>query len=286
MYRFNSERTWTAVLWLSASCSALLLLGIVGFLLNEAIPVFTEVGLLRFFTDERWSPSGTFGKAQYNLLPMIVGSVLVSALALLISVPLGLATAVHLRYFASTRSFRVQYRLLEIVSGIPSVVFGLWGLVTLVPIIAAIRAPGTSILAGAIVLALMITPGIALLSYSALAAIAPELERSALALGMQPWDMIRSVSLPVARPGIIAGIVVQAARSFGETMAVLMVCGNVVQLPSSAFDPIRTLTANIALEMAYAADLHRHALFVSGLLLLLVVAALALLASRVERSYA
>ncbi|MGR9108666.1 MAG: PstC family ABC transporter permease, partial [Gammaproteobacteria bacterium] len=150
-------------------------------------------------------------------------------------------------------------------------VYGLWGLTTVASWIGRLSPPGTSLLAGIFILALMILPTIALTSEAALAAVPGDYLRGAAALGLSRWATIRRVALPAAGSAIASGVLLAAARAMGETMAVLMVCGNVAQYPRSLFDSVRTLTANIALEMAYAMDYHRAALFVSGLLLMLLV---------------
>jgi phosphate transport system permease protein len=150
--------------------------------------------------------------------------------------------------------------------------------VVLVPLIASWEPPGQSLLTGIIVLAIMILPTVALLTIAALEQVPLSLIRSSVALGFSPAGSLRKVILPAAKSGIATAIVLAVARAIGETMAVLMVCGNVIQLPATVFDPVRTLTANIALEMAYALDIHRSALFVSGLVLIVIVAGLVLCA--------
>ena len=150
-------------------------------------------------------------------------------------------------------------------------VYGFWGLTTLVPLINQLHLPGASLLAGILVLTLMILPTVALTAHAALLAVPADYLRGAAALGMSRWGMIRGVALPSAKMGIVAGIILAAGRAIGETMAVLMVTGNVVQHAASLFNPIRTLAANIALEMPYAMGDHRAALFVSGLTLMLLV---------------
>ena len=150
-------------------------------------------------------------------------------------------------------------------------VYGLWGLVTLVPMIITIKAPGTSLLAGIIVLAVMIFPTITILIDSAIKTLPKQYLEAAIALGLKRWSTIFGVVLPSVKKSIFAGSVLGAARAIGETMAVLMVCGNVVQVPDSFFEPMRALTSNIALEMAYALELHRSTLFVSGFFLLCIV---------------
>ncbi|MCP4453849.1 MAG: ABC transporter permease subunit, partial [Planctomycetes bacterium] len=172
----------------------------------------------------------------------------------------------------------------ELLSGIPSVVFGFWGLMVLVPLIASFHPPGPSLMAGVLILTLMILPTIALVADTSLANVPREYLQGAAALGLRRWAIIRHVVLPTAKSGLFTGILLQTGRAIGETMAILMVAGNVVQTPTSIFDPIRTLTANIALEMAYAVGDHRSALFLSGLLLLTMVMGLILLADRIHRS--
>jgi phosphate transport system permease protein len=161
-----------------------------------------------------------------------------------------------------------------LLAGIPSVVYGFWGLVVLVPLIGRIQPPGTSLLAGIAILTIMILPTIALMADASLAKVPPEYLRGAAALGLSRWGMIRGVVFPAAKSGLFTGVILETGRAIGETMAMLMVCGNVVQTPKSLFDPMRTLTANIALEMAYATGDHRSALFVSGLVLMALIVAL------------
>ena len=158
--------------------------------------------------------------------------------------------------------------MIELLAGIPSVVFGFWGLVVLVPIITAWHPPGPSLLAGILILTLMIIPTIMLAAHASISQVPTTFIHGATALGLSRWAIIWHIVLPIARIGLWTGTFLGLARALGETMAILMVCGNVVQHPSSIFDPIRTLTANIALEMAYALAHHRSVLFMSGLILM------------------
>jgi phosphate transport system permease protein len=168
--------------------------------------------------------------------------------------------------------------MIELLAGVPSVVFGFWGLVVLIPIIGRWHPPGPSLLAGILILTLMILPTIMLVAHASIALVPVAYIQNATALGFRRWSLIRYVILPTTKFGLLTGILLGTARALGETMAVLMVCGNVVQLPSHLFDPIRTLTANIALEMAYALGNHRSALFVSGVLLMGLVVLLVCIA--------
>lgn len=256
--------------------SAAILLLIVIFLIRESSPALSMVGASRFVTDERWSPAGGAPAGQFQIWPMMAASLLVTAGSVLLAVPLGIGTAVFTVFHAPNMLRIPTLRIIELLAGIPSVVYGLWGLVVLVPLIASWNPPGASLLAGIIVLAIMILPTVALLTTAALEQVPLSLIRSSAALGFSSSGSLRKVILPAARSGIATAIVLGVARAIGETMAVLMVCGNVIQMPESVFDPVRTLTANIALEMAYALDVHRSALFVSGLVLIAIVAALIL----------
>lgn len=217
-----------------------------------------------------WHP--TLGR--YGLAPMIVATLATSLGAVLLAAPAGVLSAVFVRYYAPASLASFYRRIIELLSGIPSVVYGFWGLVTLVPLIARAHPPGASLLAGVLILALMIMPTVALTADAALAAVPAAHLRGAAALGFSRWGMIRGVALPAARAGILTGLLLAVGRALGETMAMVLVCGNVVRVPASVFDPVRTLTANIALEMAYATGDHRAALYVSGLALLGVVAGL------------
>ncbi len=256
-------------------CGVLLLL-IVAFLLYEAAPALHDGGWRSFFYDDGWYPL----EKMFGLLPMLWASLAIVVLALLFAAPLGLANALFVRFYAPS-FLHAPYRLmLALLAGMPSVVYGLWGLTVIVPMIAQYHEPGASVLAASFVLALMIIPTVALTSLAALEGVPPTLHTAAIALGMTRQGQLLGVLIPAARHGIWAGMVLATARALGETMVVLMVGGNVVQTPHSIFDPVRTLTANIALEMGYATDFHRAGLFTSGLLLTLLVLGLAWFASR------
>ncbi len=260
----------TLVRWLlrsAAGIAAAVVLLILLFLAVEAWPILRHIPLPHFFTDASWHP----GEGMYNLAPMLSGTLYAAAGALLLAVPLGMASSLFVLYYASPALANGYLRLIELLAGIPSVVFGFWGLTTLVPLINRIHAPGASLLAGILILTLMILPTVALTAQAALLAVPREYMRGAVALGMSRWGMICGVALPAAKAGIAGGVTLAAGRAIGETMAVLMVTGNVVEHARSPFDPVRTLAANIALEMPYALGDHRAALFVSGFLLMILV---------------
>lgn len=260
--------------WLSALSSAALLILVVVFLCREAGPALQRIGVGSLVSDPGWYPLS----AQFNLMPMVLATWLVALGALLLAAPLGIASALFTRFYAPPVLDVGYRRLVELLAGIPSVVFGLWGLMVLVPLLSQFGGTGQGLLAATIVLGLMILPTIALTSDAALRAVPPEQLRGAAALGLGRWSVARRVALSSARPGIVTGLILALARALGETMAVLMVAGNVVQFPDSILAPVRTLTANMALELGYATADHRAALFISGLLLMVTVGILVALA--------
>lgn len=277
--QLRNEAIFVWILRLMAMVSGAIVLLILLFLARETLPILQSIAILRFFTDPGWHPTSQ----EYNLTPMLVGTLLVTSTAVLIATPLGILSAVFSQYYAPPLVANIYRRLIELLAGIPSVVYGFWGLVVLVPIIGRIHPPGLSWLAGSLILALMILPTITLIADASFAAIPKEYLHSCVALGLGRWATVRGVVLPVAQSGLVTGIILQTGRAIGETMAVLMVCGNVVQTPKSIFDPVRTLTANIALEMAYATGNHRATLFVSGLVLMVMVFVLASAAQKLKK---
>ena len=282
MSRSHADRRLALLLAGLACFSGLLLLLVLGFLAREAWPVLANGSWLQFATNSGWYPlEGRFGMA-----PMLVATLAASVGALVIAVPLGVAGALFVRFYAPAPLARLYRGIVALLAGIPSVVFGLWGLTVLVPLIARWQPPGSSLLAAMLILALMVLPTIALTSESALASVPQGWLNAASALGLSRKGIVLGVALPAARSGIVSGTLLAGARALGETMAVLMVAGNVVQMPGSLFDSVRVLTANIALEMAYATADHRAGLFASGLALMLMALVLAWLAARAQASTA
>ncbi|MES3007042.1 MAG: phosphate ABC transporter permease subunit PstC [Pseudomonadota bacterium] len=268
----SRSRTDVPLLWTLRAVAALagaITLLIVAFLILEAWPALQSPGIAHFLTDSSWFPAST--APQFNLLPMVVGTLVATLGAMLLATPLGVAAALFSRFYAPPVVATWFRRLLELLAGIPSVVYGFWGLVVLTPLIRQWAPPGQSLLAAILILSLMILPTIALLSETALRSIPRAYLQGAASLGLSRWATVIGVALPAARTGIASSILLAAGRAIGETMAVLMVAGNIVQVPDSLFAPVRTLTANIALELGYALEGHRAALFVSGLILLVLI---------------
>jgi phosphate transport system permease protein len=281
--RSSRDRWLLWLLRLSAVAAAGIVVLIAVFLLQESVPALQRIGIGRFFSDESWHPTAVASKGQFNLVPMLAGTLLATGGAVLIAAPLGIGSALFCHFYAPPLIARAYRRLIELLAGIPSVVYGFWGLVVLVPLIARWNPPGPSLLAGVAILAIMVLPTMALVADSAFASVPREYLHGAAALGLSRFRTIRGVVLPAARDGLLTGAILQTGRAIGETMAILMACGNVVRIPGSVFDPIRTLTANIALEMAYATGDHRAALFVSGLVLMLMIVVLVAAAEWISR---
>lgn len=284
--RLPGDRLLLWTLRAAASVAAVIVALIGLFLVVESWPALRTVGVGRFVGDPSWHPSGGPAAGRFNLLPMVAGSMAATTGALAIAGPLGVASAIFGVFYAPAAVAVPYRRLVELLAGIPSVVYGFWGLLVLAPLVRQWHPPGQSLLAGMLILALMVLPTVALLSESGLRAVPREYLQGAAALGLSRWGTVWGVALPAARGSIATALVLATARAIGETMAVLMVSGNVVQLPRSVFDPVRTLTANIALELGYALDVHRSALFLTGLLLMLVVVLLVFAGEALSRTRA
>lgn len=283
MYRLRND---VLLVWTLRGCALLtgaVVALIVMFLLLESLPALRDIGIIRFFSDRSWHPASGAAGGQFNLVPMIVGTLLATTGAMLIATPLGIGSAVFAHFYAPRPLGRAYGKVIELLAGIPSVVYGFWGLVMLVPLITRWQPPGTSLLAAIIILTIMIVPTIALVAGAALENLPGEYLHAAAALGLSRWRTVGGVVLPAARSGLFTAVLLGTGRAIGETMAVLMVSGNVVQTPNSVFQPVRTLTANIALEMAYAMGDHRAALFVSGLVLMVMIITLVGLAEVVSK---
>lgn len=258
------------VLMLLATSSIGFLALMTVFIFREGAPFIARIGLLGFLSTD-WHPTAGI----YGIALMIVGSAVVTLGALLLGVPLGLACAIVLAEMARPRLRALLKPAIEVLAGVPSVVYGFMGIVALLPWIRVhLGGAGASALAGAVILGIMILPTIIGISVDVLCAVPRAYREGALALGATEWQTIVRVVLPAARSGLVAAVILGMGRAVGETMAVIMVAGNSVQMPRSPLDSVRTLTANIALEMGYAAGEHRAALFATGVVLFLIIMAL------------
>ncbi|NUN49101.1 MAG: phosphate ABC transporter permease subunit PstC [Candidatus Brocadiae bacterium] len=252
------------------------------FILKEGVPVMFRQGPAQFLFGTEWRPSAE--PPVFGVWAMIVGSFAVTAGALAIGFPVGLGSAIFLSEFAPRRIAGLLKPALELLAGIPSVVFGFMGMLVLLPWIRAhVGGPGASVLAGSIILGIMILPTVISISMDALRSVPRSYREGSFALGATGWQTTWRVTLPAARAGLVAAVILGMGRAVGETMAVIMVTGNTVQIPRSITQPVRTLTSNIALEMNYADGEHREALFATGVVLFAIIMILNTIANAVSR---
>ncbi|WP_296090541.1 phosphate ABC transporter permease subunit PstC [uncultured Treponema sp.] len=262
------EQTMRFVFLAAACVSIAATITICIFLFANGVPAMLKIGLKNFIFGLKWKPSIDL----YGIFPMIVGSITVTLGALILGVPLGLFTAVFLARYCPKQFYNFFESGVKLLAGIPSVVYGFFGLTVIVPAIRnTFGGNGTSILAASIVLAIMILPTIISVSESSIRAVPSLYFEGSLALGACKERSIFLVELKAAKSGIMAGIILGVGRAVGETMAVIMVAGNQAILPRSLVKGIRTLTANIVLEMGYAADLHRDALIATSVILFIFI---------------
>lgn len=280
----NIEESIVKIILLIMSLASIISLSLIAFFIfKEGLPFMINYGITDFIFGSTWNPSGEV----YGIMPMIVGSIIVTIMAIVIGAPIGIAVAVYLVEIAPPRVAKVIKPAILLLEGIPSVVIGLFGMVVIIDVIRRLaRGPlseylpagyqtGYSVLAGALILTIMVLPTIISISADSIRAVPKEYKESALALGATKWQSIYRVIVPAAKSGILAGVILGIGRAIGETMAIIMVIGNSVQLPipgwEAAFAPVRTLTGNIALEMGYAGPEHRQALFATGIILFLFI---------------
>ena len=273
-----------ALVFLLAALVSILCVGLIcAFLFANGIPAMRETGVPNFLLGRTWKP----GNDIYGIFPMIVGSVYVTGGALVLGVPIALLTAVYLAYFCPKGLYRLLKPAVELLAGIPSVVYGFFGIVVLVPFVRAIGEPwngkGSSIATASILLAIMILPTIIGVVEPALRAVPRSYYEGALALGATHERSVYTVVAPAARSGILAGIVLGVGRAMGETMSVIMVAGNQARMPKGIFQGIRTLTGNIVIEMGYATGLHREALIATGVVLFAFILIINLAFSALKR---
>jgi phosphate transport system permease protein len=260
--------------------SIIAVLGITIFIFIKGIPAIKEIGLKEFIFGEEWQPTG----GRFGLYPMIVGSIYVTLGAVMIGVPIGILTAVFISELAPKRIANFYRRLVELLAGIPSVVYGFFGLATIVPSIDLIfGGGGNSLLAASIILGIMILPTVISISETSIKSVPIELREGSLALGASDIYTIFKVLIPAARSGILASVVLAIGRAMGETMAVILVAGNTPLIPKALEERVRTLTANIALEMGYAYGLHQSALFATGVILFVFIIVLNILLMRFNK---
>lgn len=273
------EVTMKAVFAVCASISVLCVVLICLFLFANGLPAIAEIGPLEFLLGTTWKPSNDL----YGIAPMILGSLYVTAGATIVGVPLGVLTATYLARFAPKRVSQLLRPAVSLMAGIPSVIFGFFGLVVLVPILRTLVGNGKGILTASLLLGIMILPTVISVSESSIRAVPNSYYEGALALGASHERAVFFTVLPAALSGIMAAIVLGIGRAVGETMAVIMVAGNQAIIPDSITSGVRTLTANIVLEMGYAADLHREALVATAVVLFVFILLINLLLSLLKQ---
>jgi len=270
-------------LFLAASFAAILaVLLICVFLFAYGLPAIREIGLREFLFGTAWTPGNI--PPQFGILPMIAGSISVTFGAVVLGVPVGILTAVFLAYYCPAVLYKYMKPGIELLAGIPSVIYGFFGLVVMVPFIRTyLGGNGNSMLTAALLLGVMILPTIIGVSEAALCAVPRQYYEGALALGATHERAIFRTVLPAAKSGILAAVVLGFGRAIGETMAVIMVAGNQARMPAGILMGVRTMTANIVLEMGYAAELHRGALIGTGVVLFFFILLINLLFSLLKR---
>ena len=264
------ENLMQAVFLLSATASILAVALICLFLFANGIPAIGKIGVFEFILGQDWSPTDI--PPSFGILPMILGSLYVTAGAVLLGVPIGIYTAVFMARGCPKPLYKLLKPAVDLLAGVPSVIYGFFGLVVIVPLVRTLSGrDGSSILAASILLGLMILPTIIGITESALRAVPNELYENALALGASHERAVFRVMLPAARSGVLSAVVLGIGRAIGETMAVIMVAGNQPRMPDGILKGVRTLTANIVMEMGYAADLHWEALIATGVVLFVFI---------------
>lgn len=278
--RKHKEKIMQFVFFLSACISILAVALICFFLFYNGIPAIKEIGILNFLTGEKWKPANDI----YGILPMILGSIYVTGGAILIGVPIGVLTSIFISRFCPKKLYKILKPSIDLLAGIPSVVYGFFGLMVIVPLIrSTFDVSGSSMLAASIVLGIMILPTIIGVSESAIRAVPDSYYEGSLALGASHERSIFFAVVPAAKSGILAGVILGIGRAIGETMAVIMVAGNQAIIPQGVLKGLRTLTANIVIEMGYATDLHREALIATAVVLFVFILIINLTFSLVKR---
>lgn len=268
------------IIFLICACvSIICVLLICLFLFANGLPAIAEIGPLKFLLGTSWKP----GQDLYGIAPMILGSLYVTAGAIIVGVPLGILTAVYMAKFASKGIRRIMSPAISLMAGIPSIIYGFFGMVVLVPLIRTLFGGGKSILTASILLGIMILPTIVGVCESAVRAVPESYYEGAVALGASHERSVFFVVLPAAKSSVMAAVVLGIGRAIGETMAVVMVAGNQAVIPESILSGVRTMTANVVLEMGYAADLHREALIATAVVLFVFILIINLCLSLLKR---
>lgn len=278
----NFKEKAMKVVFLVAACTSVLAVVLICvFLFANGIPAMAEIGVFQFIFGTEWRPSNDI----YGIFPMIVGSIYVTAGAVVLGVPVALLTAVFMAKFCPKKIYPFFRSAINLMAGVPSIVYGFFGLVVIVPMIRTFTngESGTSMLAASIILAIMVLPTIIGVTETAIRSVPQSYYEGALALGATHERSVYTIVFPAAKSGIMAGIVLGIGRVIGETMAVIMVAGNQPRMPQGIMEGVRTMTANIVIEMGYAAGLHREALIATGVVLFVFILIINLSVSALNR---
>lgn len=264
----NKEK-WMQIIFLLSACTSILAVFLICyFLFANGVPAIGKIGMGNFLLGKVWKPNNNL----FGIFPMILGSIYVTAGAIVIGVPIGIMTAMYLALFCSKEIYKIIKPAIELLAGIPSVVYGFFGMVVIVPFIREnFGGNGSSMLSASLLLGIMILPTIINVSESAIRAVPENYYEAGRALGATHERSAFNIVLPAAKSGVLAGIILGIGRAIGETMAVIMVAGNQARMPKGVLKGVRTLTANIVIEMGYAADLHREALIATAVVLFVFI---------------
>jgi phosphate transport system permease protein len=282
----DMKETIMKVIFLISACASILAVALICiFLFANGLPAIGKIGVGKFLLGETWRPNNNL----FGIFPMILGSIYVTAGAIIVGVPIGILTAIFMAKFCPKWLYRFMKPAVDLLAGIPSVVYGFFGLVVLVPLVRQfsralqLGGNGSSIFTASLLLGVMILPTIIGVSEAAIRAVPGQYYEGALALGATHERSVFFTVLPAAKSGIMASVVLGVGRAIGETMAVIMIAGNQPRMPKGIFEGVRTLTANIVLEMGYAADLHREALIATAVVLFVFILIINLLFSLLKR---
>ena len=275
------ETLMKVVFFIAACTSVLAVVLICVFLFSNGIPAIAEIGVFKFLFGTEWRPSNNI----YGIFPMILGSIYVTAGAIALGVPVALLTSVFMAKFCPKKIYPFFRSAINLMAGVPSIVYGFFGLVVIVPMIRTLTngESGTSMLAASIILAIMVLPTIIGVTETSIRSVPQSYYEGSLALGATHERSVYAIVFPAAKSGIMAGIVLGIGRVIGETMAVIMVAGNQPRMPQGIFEGLRTMTANIVIEMGYAAGLHREALIATGVVLFVFILIINLSVSALNR---
>jgi phosphate transport system permease protein len=281
----TKERLFNYLVLFAALCSIVFLLGIIISIFIQGYPIFKDIGIFKFLFGKAWYP--TQNPPEFGILSLIIGSLIVTIGALIIAIPLGIGSAIYLSEIAKSNTREILKPFIELLAGIPSVIYGLFGIVFIAPLTMRLfhLSTGLNAFTAAIILGIMVMPIISSLTEDAISSVPKDLREASYALGANKWETISKVVLPAAKSGVIASIILGLGRAIGETMVVLMVAGGAAIIPKSIFSPVRPMTSAIAAEMgeSITGSQHFHALFGIAIALFIMTLLFNLITESVRR---